>query len=154
MDTEIEARAGKTVVDGLVRTLQWIKPGEHNHGKKQDESGQPDTPSAFREPGFSLQNNKYWPRLMGQKRGRTVSERVKHCLRCREVGDDKIRRRRKSGGAERQLPTAMSTDRIRAKVCTSLWTPVILRGSSSLFFTGPFYLQTHHIWKHGPCPDP
>jgi YEATS domain-containing protein 4 len=43
----------------------------------------------------------------------------------------------------------MSTDRIRAKVCTSLWTPILLRGSFSLqglsIYRPIIYGNTAHV---------
>jgi len=88
-----------------------------------------------------------------QQRRRTVSERVNHdfacSVRCREWRT----RRSNVGARERQLPTCdltvMSTDRIRAKVCTLSVVPTsLLHGSYSLYLLGPFDLQTYHIWKH------
>jgi hypothetical protein len=37
------------------------KHGEIRPQEEPNESNQPDTPSASREPGFFLQNNKCWP---------------------------------------------------------------------------------------------
>ena len=77
---------------------------------------------------FSCINNECWPYTHKQKRGLTVSERVNnHCVRFRacslvcgvESGGGCDTCNRQSGNSRRVTYSAMSTDRIRAKVCTS-----------------------------------